>query len=126
MHRPSVQETQRINITAVMRKLHIELSTKYDTSYWKHIRTQEEAERVKELINNSYTRFESLEVPQHDSAMQVDFIASNLGKGYVFYFVCKCDRRVVHLYQTSKDQPLQCRQCAHLKYKKRADWKYKT
>jgi len=48
----------------------------------------------------------------------VDFIPSNLGKGYLFYFLCnKCEQRVKYLYQYSYCESPLCRTCCRLKYK---------
>ena len=48
---------------------------------------------------------------------KVDFVASNLGRGFIFYFRCNgCGRRVKYLYEYSMlDTPL-CRICCRLRY----------
>lgn len=118
LHRPAIGEVQRISVSALLRKLQVELRAKYADDAWMRIRTDTEAEIIKGIMNEQSYKYEALEVPQHDTALRFDYVKSNLGKGYIFYFVCKCERRVLHLYQTSKGQQLFCRHCAHLRYKK--------
>jgi hypothetical protein len=48
---------------------------------------------------------------------KVDFVASNLRRGFVFYFRCNgCYRRVKYLYQYSMLKPPLCRICCRLPY----------
>ncbi|MEI6396589.1 MAG: hypothetical protein WCO48_00735 [Candidatus Taylorbacteria bacterium] len=59
---------------------------------------------IKELLNKSQQK--------------VDYVSSNLDKGYIFYFICSgCRRRVKYLYEHDPfDSPL-CRVCCKLGYK---------
>lgn len=48
---------------------------------------------------------------------EVDFISSNLGRGFIFYFVCNgCRRRVKYLYEYSSLRSPLCRICCRLQY----------
>lgn len=118
MQRPVVGEMPRISASALLHNLQIEHKVKYDDGDWMRIRNDTEAEIMKGILNNKYHKYESLEVPQHDTVLQFDYVKSNLGKGYIFYFVCKCGKRALHLYQVAKDSPLGCRTCCQLRYKK--------
>ncbi len=47
----------------------------------------------------------------------VDFVPSNLKRGFIFYFRCNgCYRRVKYLYEFSTLQSPLCRICCHLHY----------
>jgi hypothetical protein len=117
--RPVVGEVSRISVSALLRKLQAEIKSENGgDDYLMSIGTDMEAEIMKGIMNEQSYKYEALEVPQHDTALRFDYVKSNLGKGYIFYFVCKCERRVSHLYQTTKDSPLGCRTCYQLRYKK--------
>jgi len=82
----------------------------------------EEVRYMKELLNNpEYTRFKSTRdiithLPIWDR-QRVDYIPSNLGKGFIFYFVCNgCGQRVKYLYEYSTIKPPLCRVCCGLGY----------
>lgn len=85
------------------------------------VRNQIEAEKLRDYINNPWSEsavvYEGLYFPRHNWP-EVDFILSNLGRGYIFYFICDgCERRCKFLYQpTEEDQPL-CRICHYLTYR---------
>ena len=111
----------RIDITEHVRKfvLHLRRSGvgKFDT------RTLTATMRMKEKLDNFSEVIYKL--PPGDlggsfswGAQRVEFVPSNLGRGYLFYFRCNgCGYRVKYLYEYStSDSPL-CRVCCHLSYK---------
>jgi hypothetical protein len=81
-----------------------------------------EIEYMKNCLNNpKYTTFKSIRDFQtgipHWHEQKVDYAPSNLGRGYIFYFVCNgCNRRVKHLYEYSMLESPVCRICCGLKY----------
>lgn len=119
MYRPAVGDVQRISASALLRKLQVEIKSKNSgDDYLMCIRNDTEAEIMKGIMNEQSYKYEALEAPQHDTALRFDYVKSNLRRGYIFYFVCKCERRVSHLYQLTKESPLSCRTCCRLRYKK--------
>ena len=83
-----------------------------------------EAERVKGLINIPMnTSFKTLSdirsgVPYWEE-QKVDYIASNLGRGYIFYFLCNhCGRRVKYLYEYDMTLSPLCRVCCRITYRR--------
>lgn len=79
------------------------------------------AEYLKSLLNSSQNRvclpLESLNGFFYWNSQKVDFVSSNLSKGYIFYFACSyCDKRVKYLYQyRTYDEP-SCRTCCKFGY----------
>ncbi len=118
--RPTTKEVSKIHITAIIREFFNEIEIKFGEGRRMNlcVKTEGEAEKVKNEINNNFYGYECLYVPQHDTALRIDYEKSNLGVGYYFYFVCKCERRVLYLYQLSETSELNCRKCLRLKYKK--------
>jgi len=58
------------------------------------------------------------ELSKSSNKQRVDYVSSNLNRGYIFYFICSgCGRRVKYLYEYDPlDSPL-CRVCCKLGYK---------
>jgi hypothetical protein len=84
------------------------------------IRSLAEAETIKNMMNNPSNFFTSLQNIQsyHQNWQTFDFVPSNLGRGYLFYFVCdRCERRVKYLYMLSNSHVYLCRTCCKLKYR---------
>ncbi len=117
--RPTVDGVTRIDCTALIRKFLQERASKYDADLAKLfvIRTEEDAIRLRDELNHGIPYYQSLHVPVHDTALQFDFVKSNLDKGFIFYFVCtSCERRVKYLYQLIDGSELRCRSCHQLTY----------
>jgi len=94
------------------------------TTWWlpNPVRTQNEAQLVKEFLdepqNTKYKSARGLDGFYYWSQQKVDFVASNLGLGFLFYFVCNgCGKRVKYLYRYSECESPLCRLCCRLKYK---------
>ena len=87
------------------------------------IRTQSEAERLKTLFNDRHnTTFKSMADIRHGrpywDEQLVDYVPSNIGGGYIFYFICNdCGRRVKYLYFYSYLYSPLCRKCVRLPYR---------
>lgn len=84
------------------------------------IKTLERANYIKELLNTPNTKFETpfILYKQHYEWPEVDFIPSNLGKGFIFYFICNgCGRKVKYLYEPRENSQYLCRICHGLHYK---------
>jgi hypothetical protein len=114
--------TSRINISDYIRNCLAHIFPCADQPVM--IKYREQAEEIKVLANIPYnTRFKSMRDLQTSqpywNKQLVDFVPSNLGKGYLFYFICNgCKRRVKYLYEwTTLDTPL-CRTCCRIGYKR--------
>lgn len=80
-----------------------------------------EAEEIQELINYPEHRprfaIPSIEGDDCTYDQQVTFVSSNLGLGYIFYFLCSgCGRRVRYLYELSAHETPLCRTCCRIDY----------
>ena len=82
-----------------------------------------EALRMKELLDTpKYTAFKTEKDCRdgHDfwGEQKVDFVESNLRRGFIFYFVCNgCRHRVKYLYRFSMLESPLCRKCCHIHYR---------
>jgi hypothetical protein len=87
------------------------------------IRTRSDADHFKSVFNDpKNTTFKSMrDIQTGDpfwNRQLVDYALSNLGRGFIFYFVCNwCKRKVKYLYlDTYLDAPL-CRKCSRFPYR---------
>lgn len=85
------------------------------------VRNFKEVNWVMNNMNNPNPRFLSLRNIQSKRGGQVwqryDYTPSNLGKGYLFYFICnRCTSRVKHLYMPEGQMEYWCRNCHRLSY----------
>ena len=89
------------------------------------IRTALEADEAKKYLDNpKNTHSKSIKgmnlLTPYWHWQNVDYVKSNLDKGYVFYFICSaCGSRVKYLYQYSLTKPPICRTCCCLDYERR-------
>ncbi len=79
------------------------------------------AEYLKSLLNAPENKIcptlESLNGFFYWNTQKVNFVPSNLRRGYLFYFVCVyCDRRVKYLYRYRMYEQPACRMCCKLGY----------
>ncbi len=86
------------------------------------IRTQSDAECFKRIFSdpiNSPIR-SMLGIPSGDLykyCQDVDYVSSNVGRGFIFYFICVwCGRRVKYLFVDENLEALLCRRCIRLPY----------
>jgi hypothetical protein len=85
-------------------------------------RYRAEAENMRELMNDpKNTTYKSIRDFRNGDYFwhhqKVDFVQSNLGRGYIFYFRCNgCYRRVKYLYEYSLLESPLCRICCNLNY----------
>jgi len=85
------------------------------------IRTKEEADWVLNQLNTAQTRYCSIRNIQSDRQnwQRWSAIQSNLGKGFLFYFVCNsCQQSVRHLYKPDGQFIFLCRDCHGVRYSK--------
>lgn len=113
---------RRLDIAEYKKAFLFELSQKEKREV--NVNSPFEVERIKGLINiPENTAFKSLGdirsgVPYWEE-QKVDYIASNLGRGYIFYFLCNhCGRRVKYLYEYDMTLSPLCRVCCRITYRR--------
>ncbi len=83
------------------------------------VRTYTEAMWVLNKLNYPDTRYSSLLNIQSDRQawQRWGLVPSNLGRGFLFYFICTlCDRRIKNLYMPDGQFIFLCRSCHKLSY----------
>ena len=86
------------------------------------LRNRGEVECMKDLMNRpENTTFKSLKDIWDGNYywydQKVDFVPSNLRRGFIFYFICnECERRVKYLYEYAITAAPLCRTCCRLSY----------
>lgn len=118
-----IDQLSRINITDYVRVFLVELSKREERPVMK-LGQKWEAERIKGLLNiaknTSFKSFRDIQGIPHWDDQPVDYVHSNLGKGYSFYFRCThCNRRVKYLYEYSLAAEPICRTCCRITYRRR-------
>lgn len=87
------------------------------------IRSRSDADYYKQLFSNpvhsplrSILGISSGELYKY--CQDVEYVPSNLGVGFLFYFICVwCERRVRYLYVDQNLEALLCRKCSHFPYR---------
>ena len=86
------------------------------------VKTASDAESVLMFLNNpantcSKSFSDILTGTPYWNHQLISYVPSNLGKGYIFYFICNgCLKRVKYLYQYHSTEPPTCRTCCSLDY----------
>lgn len=81
-----------------------------------------EAENMKQMMNDPRnTTFKSIrdlrDGDYYWHEQKVDYVRSNLKRGFIFYFICNaCGRRARYLYEYSSLESPLCRICCRLNY----------
>ena len=113
----------RIDITNYVATFLSELAEREKKSSIR-LKTHGDADRIKGLLNipkNSI--FKSLRNFHTDLPywieQRVDYVPSNLSRGYIYYFLCNgCGRRVKYLHEYHSTLSPLCRLCCHLTYRR--------
>jgi len=125
MHSPSLKKTidntyPRINIKGYVKTFIRNIREKEGRVF--NTKHAGEIAYMKELLNTpAYTTFKSAKDlwtgDYYWNEQKVDYVRSNLGRGYIFYFKCNgCGRRVKDLYRYSELNSPVCRTCCGLGY----------
>ena len=122
--RPIVENAQRISVSVFVRKFYLELKKKATNSRKVNINLNDE-EFVKDLIemiesgstiNLKQELNGKIEFTEQNQ-VRITYNKSNLGKGYIFWFICGvCGRKVRYLYIPPNSQVSACRTCHRLAY----------
>lgn len=126
--RPVVEESQKISAAICVRNYLFERTV----SIVSHKLDLNNEQDVKELISEieSGTTFNLKQGNGTDTdftepnRVKLTYSKSNLGKGFVFWFICNiCSRRVKYLYFPPNSIVLACRNCHRLTYDKQNESK---
>lgn len=116
-----IDRAERIDSMATIRALIKEINDQnpgLSNQFSQGLNNFADAEVIRSIANNPSTQYESLGYVQsnHQNWQTFDFLPSNLGRGYLFYFICdRCDKKVKYLYRTG-DFIFRCRSCSNLFY----------
>lgn len=83
------------------------------------IRSKTEADFILNVLNSPYHRYNALNrIQSHNQTWQeFTYVPSNLGRGYIFSFVCNnCSRSVRYLYKRISIGEYRCQHCSGMKY----------
>lgn len=126
--RPTVEESQKINAAIFVRNYLI--GRKVSIIHKKLDLNKEED--IQELVSEIESGL-TLNLKQQNGVnteytepnrIKMTFSRSNLGKGFIFWFVCNvCSRRVKHLYIPPSSEILACRKCHRLTYEQQNETK---
>lgn len=123
LKRRKVGDVVRIDATAFIAEVLREMRQVrlVDGGRFRTIKTYDQAQELLEIINNPRSQLHTLlQVKGSDYPLRwqrMDCVRSNLGSGYLFYFICtECGRRAKHLYMPESHYSFQCRQCYGLRY----------
>jgi len=124
MHSPSLKNTvntyPQINIKGYVKSFLLNIREKEVRIF--NINCPGDVAYMKELINTpAYTTFKSARDVwtgnYYWNEQKVDYDRSNLGRGYIFYFICNgCRRRAKYLYEYNILHSPVCRICCGLGY----------
>ena len=129
--RPLTENSQRISASAFIRFSYLQIKQGVADNKRKLVDLRRE-EFVKELIkiieSGSVLNLKQEingEIEYTDpNKVKMTYTRSNLGKGFVFWFICGvCGRRVRYLYIPPNSQVSACRICHKLAYKRQNDSK---
>lgn len=122
--RPLTENSQRISASVFVRNFYLELKRRASDGKKAKLDLNKE-EFVKDLIemiesgstiNLKQELNGKIEFTEQNQ-VRITYTKSNLGKGYVFWFICGvCGRKVRYLYIPPNSQVSACRRCHRLAY----------
>ena len=127
--RPLVEHSQKIGAAICVRNFLLDMKSR---AIDKSFNLNSEEDDVNGLISKIEAgttinmRQERLDPPTvtEPNSVKMTYTRSNLGKGFVFWFICNiCGRRVKFLYFPPNSQILACRKCHRLAYDKQNESK---
>lgn len=120
--KPLVEDTSKINISTTIRKLVLDLSEGYKNIHQKEIELNKEddVKSFVELVKKSIKINQTIgDKTTKVNPVEITYTKSNLGKGFIFWFVCnRCNSKVRHLYCPQHSEDFLCRKCHRLAYEK--------
>jgi len=124
--KPLVEECQALRVSNSIRSIYLQVKDNYKKQYGKDVDFKDESsirkfiDLVKNTIGVNFTQETNNEVYQSKpNPINLTYTKSNLGKGFIFWFICNgCGRKVRFLYFTPYSEELLCRTCHRLTYRK--------
>lgn len=119
--RPLVENSQRVSASICVRNFLFELDSKaigrtFNLNNEEDIKNLLQRIEIGTTFNLKQEKGEEEEFTKPNS-VRMTYTKSNLGKGFVFWFICNiCGRRVKYLYFPPSSQVLACRICHRLAY----------
>ncbi len=124
--KPVVENSQRTDVSVFIRHNYLQVSEQMKSNGKSKLslNNEEDIKTFIEIIeknvqlnlkqeNNGETSFTQL------NPVRLSYTRSNIGKGFIFWFVCNvCSRRVRYLYFPPNSELLACRVCHKLAYRK--------
>lgn len=116
--RPVVEESQKISAGVCVRNFLLGTTKKYDLNDEAGIKALIGDMEIGININLKQDNYSKVDYSEPNK-IKLTYTKSNLGKGFVFWFICNlCGRRVKNLYFPPNSQVLACRTCHRLAYGK--------
>lgn len=122
--RPLTENSQRISVSVFVRNSYLELKQKapndkkvlLDLNNEKFVKDLIEMIESGSTINLKQELNGKIEFTEQNQ-VRITYTKSNLGKGYIFWFICGvCGRKVRYLYIPPNSQVSACRICHRLAY----------
>lgn len=121
--RPVVEESQKIGAGVCVRNFLFEAKKKYNLKAQSDVKGLIADMETGTNINLKQDNHGELSYSEPNN-IKLTYSKSNLGKGFVFWFVCNlCNRRVKYLYFPPNSTILACRNCHRLTYDKQKESK---
>ena len=124
--RPLTENSQRISASVFVRNFYLELKrrapdgkkAKLDLNKEEFVKDLIEMIESGSTINLKQELNGKIEFTEQNQ-VRITYTKSNLGRGYVFWFICRvCGRRARYLYIPPNSQVSACRTCHRLAYDK--------
>lgn len=123
--RPIIENSQINNVSVFVRHNYLLIRDKLkEKGRDLNLNKEEDVQMFIDLVKQSITvnlRQENngdVSCTEHMNPMNLTYTRSNLGKGFIFWFICNlCGRRVRYLYFPPNSEVMACRRCHRLAYK---------
>ncbi len=124
--RPVVENSQVNNVSVFVRHSYLLIKEKLkEKGEYLDLNKEEDVQMFIDLVQQSVTvnlRQENsgnVSCTEHMNPMKLAYTRSNLGKGFIFWFICNlCGKKVRYLYFPPNSEVMACRSCHRLAYKK--------
>lgn len=124
--RPLVEDSQKVSASICVRNYLFELQDKAINNNF-DLNCEEDIKNLLRKIESGTTfnlkQEKGIDVEfTEPNNVKMTYTKSNLGKGFVFWFICTvCGKRVKFLYFPPNSQVLACRRCHRLTYERQND-----
>lgn len=124
--RPVVENSQRTNVSVFIRHNYLQVKdqlkekgVEFDFNNEKHVKLLIEVLEQGIKLNLKQENNGNVSCTEHMNPIKLTYTRSNLGKGFIFWFICNlCGRKVRYLYFPPNSEVMACRNCHKLAYQK--------